>query len=138
MEFAEPQRRGEQRNIMARKNGTGHSNGNGHTVANDIVNIEREIGELMHDIEARIGKLQALAKRSAKDAAEGATEFVSDTVNDAADRVRNGANTVSDEASRMAGDAIRRIEDEVGHRPLLTIAIAAGIGFLAGMAGRRS
>ena len=37
----------------------------------------------------------------------------------------------------MTGDAIRRIEDEVGQRPLLTLAIAAGIGFLAGMAGRR-
>jgi len=64
--------------------------------------------------------------------------FVSDTVNDAADRVRNGASAVSEETSRMAGDAIRRIEDEVGQRPLLTLAIAAGIGFLAGMAGRRS
>jgi ElaB/YqjD/DUF883 family membrane-anchored ribosome-binding protein len=125
-------------NIMARKNGARRSNGNGHTVADDIANIEREIGDLMHDIEARIGKLQALAKRSAKEAAEGATDFVSDTVNDAADRARNGAHAVSDEASLMAGDAIRRIEDEVGHRPLLTIAIAAGIGFLAGLAGRRS
>ena len=120
---------------MARK--TSHSNGNGHTVAEDIVSIEREIGQLMHDIEARIGKLQALAKRSARDAAEGATEFVSDSVAGAADSVRNGANAVSDEAGRMAGDAIRRIEDEVGQRPLLTLAIAAGIGFLAGMAGRR-
>jgi ElaB/YqjD/DUF883 family membrane-anchored ribosome-binding protein len=123
---------------MARKNGARRSNGNGHTVADDIANIEREIGDLMHDIEARIGKLQALAKRSAKEVAEGATDFVSDTVNDAADRARNGAHAVSDEASLMAGDAIRRIEDEVGHRPLLTIAIAAGIGFLAGLAGRRS
>ena len=78
-----------------------------------------------------------MARRSAKDAADGATEFVSDTVTDAADRVRNGANAVSDEASRLGGDAIRRIEDEVGQRPLLTLAIAAGIGFLAGMAGRR-
>lgn len=120
---------------MARRSGTSHSNG--QSVAEDIVSIEREIGELMHDIEARVGKLQALAKRSAKDAAEGATEFVSDSVSGAADSVRNGANAVSDEASRMAGDAIRRIEDEVGQRPLLTLAIAAGIGFLAGMAGRR-
>jgi ElaB/YqjD/DUF883 family membrane-anchored ribosome-binding protein len=38
----------------------------------------------------------------------------------------------------MTGDAIRRIENEVGQRPLLTLAIAAGIGFLAGIAGRRS
>ena len=118
---------------MARKNGTSHSNGNGHTVAEDIATIEHEIGQLMTDIEARVGKLNALARRSAKDAANGATEFVNDTVADAAGRVRNGA----DEASRLGGDAIRRIEDEVGQRPLLTLAIAAGIGFLAGMAGRR-
>jgi ElaB/YqjD/DUF883 family membrane-anchored ribosome-binding protein len=121
---------------MARKS-TSHSNGNGHTVASDVADIEREIGQLMHDIEARVGRLQALARRSAKDAADGATEFVSDTVSGAADSVRNGANAMSDEASRLSGDAIRRIEDEVGQRPLLTLAIAAGIGFLAGMAGRR-
>jgi ElaB/YqjD/DUF883 family membrane-anchored ribosome-binding protein len=122
---------------MARKNSTSHANGNGHTVAEDIVSIEREIGQLMHDIEARVGRLQALARRSAKDAADGATEFVSDSVSDAADRVRNGAHAMSDEAARLSGDAIRRIEEEVGQHPLLTLAIAAGIGFLAGMAGRR-
>lgn len=121
---------------MARKNDTSHSNGNG-TVADDIVSIEREISELMHDIEARVGKLQAMAKRSARDAADNANEFVSETVAGAAESVRNGAHTVSDEAGRVAGDAIRRIEEEVGNRPLLTLAIAAGIGFLAGMAGRR-
>jgi len=121
---------------MARKTSS-HSNGNGHTVAGDVADIEREIGQLMHDIEARVGRHQALARRSAKEAADGATEFVSDTVSDAADRVRNGASAVSDEAGRLSGDAIRRIEDEIGQRPLLTLAIAAGIGFLAGMAGRR-
>jgi ElaB/YqjD/DUF883 family membrane-anchored ribosome-binding protein len=124
---------------MARKSSTTHSNGNGngHTVTEDIASIEREIGELMHDIEARVGKLNALARRGVKDAADGATEFVSDTVSDVADRARNGASAMSDEAARIGGDAIRRIEDEVGQRPLLTLAIAAGIGFLAGMAGRR-
>mgnify|MGYP001301383276 CR=1 FL=1 len=115
---------------MARRN---TSNGNGHSVAEDIADIERESGQLMHDSEARVGKLDSLARRSAKDAANGASEFVSETVSDAADRVRNGA----DEAQRLGGDAIRRIEDEIGQRPLLTLAIAAGIGFLAGMAGRR-
>src|SRR5436190_18140225 len=122
---------------MARKKSSGHSNGNGHTVAEDIASIEREIGQLMHDIESRVGRLNALARRSAKGAASDAAEFVSNSVSDAADRVRNGASTVSEEAARVSGDAIRRIEDEIGHRPLLTLAIAAGIGFLAGMAGRR-
>ena len=122
---------------MARKKSSGHSNGNGHTVAEDIASIEREIGQLMHDIESRVGRLNALARRSAKGAASDAAEFVSNSVSDAADRLRNGASTVSEEAARVSGDAIRRIEDEIGHRPLLTLAIAAGIGFLAGMAGRR-
>jgi ElaB/YqjD/DUF883 family membrane-anchored ribosome-binding protein len=126
--------RGIAEDVMARKV---QSNGNGHTVAEDIANIEREIGQLMHDIEARVGKLNALARRSAKDAAHDASEYVSDTVSEAADRVRNGAHAVSDEAVRLGGDALKRIEEEVGHRPLLTLAIAAGIGFLAGMAGRR-
>lgn len=123
-----------QRNTMARKS---QSNGNGHTVAEDVASIEREIGQLMHDIEARVGRLNALARKNVKDAASDAGEYVSDTVSDAADRVRNGASMMSDEAARMGGDAIKRIEDEVGQRPLLTLAIAAGIGFLAGMAGRR-
>ena len=122
---------------MARKNGTSQNNGNGHTVSDDITEIEREIGQLMQDIEARVGRLNALAKRSVKDAADDASEFVSDTVSDAANRMRNGASSVSDEAARLSGDAIKRIEDEISHRPLLTLAIAAGIGFLAGMAGRR-
>jgi ElaB/YqjD/DUF883 family membrane-anchored ribosome-binding protein len=124
---------------MARKNGTSHANGNGngHTVTEDIANIEREIGQLMHDIEARVGRLNALAKRSARGAAEDASEFVSEAVSEAADRMRNGTTSVSDEAARLSGDAIKRIEDEIGQRPLLTLAIAAGIGFLAGMAGRR-
>jgi ElaB/YqjD/DUF883 family membrane-anchored ribosome-binding protein len=45
--------------------------------------------------------------------------------------------TAAGEAMVLSSDAIRRIEDEVNQRPLLTLAIAAGIGFLAGMAGRR-
>jgi ElaB/YqjD/DUF883 family membrane-anchored ribosome-binding protein len=122
---------------MARKNNASHSNGNGHTISADIANIEREIGQLMHDIEARVGQLHVLARRSAKDVADDASEFVSDAVSGAAERMRHGANTVSDEAARLGGDAIKRIEDEIGQRPMLTLAIAASIGFLAGMAGRR-
>jgi ElaB/YqjD/DUF883 family membrane-anchored ribosome-binding protein len=114
---------------MARKNG--------NTVAGDISEIENEIGQLMRDIETRVSRLNSITRKSATDAANGASEFVSDTISGAADKVRNGAGAVSDEAARMSGDAIRRIEEEIGQRPLLTLAIAAGIGFLAGMAGRR-
>ena len=82
---------------MARKS-NGNGNGNGHTVADDVADIEREIGQLMQDIETRIGRLNTLAKRSARGAADHATEFVSETVSDVADRARNGANAMTDEA----------------------------------------
>src|SRR5262245_40077908 len=62
-------------NIMARK----------HTASDDIVEIEREIGELMHDIETRVGRLNALTRRGAAQAANGASEFVSEAISEAAD-----------------------------------------------------
>ena len=107
------------------------------TVSDDITEIEREIAGLMHDLEQRVGRLNTLSRKSASHAANAATDYVSETISDTADRLRNGAQTVTDEASRLGSDALRRIEDEVEQRPLLTLAIAAGIGFLAGMAGRR-
>ena len=105
--------------------------------SDDVVKIEREIAGLMHDLEERIGRLNTLTKRSAANAASEASDFVTETLSETADRLRNGAHTVGDEASRFGNEALKRIEDEVEQRPLLTLAIAAGIGFLAGMAGRR-
>ena len=126
--------------IMARKGSS--------TASSDIVEIEREIGQLMRDLETRVGRLNELTRRTAQHAANGASDFVSDTLSDATERlregateaterVRNGASAVSDEASRLGRDALNRLEVEIGQRPLLTLAIAAGIGFLAGVAGRR-
>lgn len=124
---------------MARKN---------NTISNDITEIEREISHLMRDLETRVGRLNTLTRRGATDAANGAGEYVSDALADAAermrngateaaDRVRSGANAVTEEASRLGGEALHKIENEINQRPLLTLAVAAGIGFLAGMAGRR-
>ena len=119
-----------------------------NSTSDDIAEIEREIGQLMRDLETRVGRLNALTRRGASNAANGASEYVSETLADAAermregateaaDRVRHGANAVTDEASRLGSEALHKIEDEINQRPLLTLAIAAGIGFLAGMAGRR-
>ena len=118
------------------------------TTSDDIVEIEREIGKLMRDLESRVGRLNTLTRRGASHAASEASEFVSETLAETAERlrngaseatetVRNGAHAMTDEASRFGNDAMRKIEDEIEQRPLLTLAIAAGIGFLAGMAGRR-
>ena len=103
----------------------------------DIAEIEREIAGLMRDLESRVGRLNTLSRKGASHAASEASDYVSETLSETAERLRNGAHAATDEAARFGNDALRRIEDEVEQRPLLTLAIAAGIGFLAGMAGRR-
>jgi ElaB/YqjD/DUF883 family membrane-anchored ribosome-binding protein len=121
---------------------------NGSSTADDIAAIESEIAKLMRDLENRVGRLNTLTKRGASHAASEASEYVSETLAETAERlrssaeeatskVRNGAHAVTDEAARFGNEALRKIEDEIEQRPLLTLAIAAGIGFLAGMAGRR-
>ena len=71
-------------------------------------------------------------------------EIIATALGDAADRFRGGARSVGDEAARfgqeaarVGNDALRRISEEVEHRPLFMLAIAAGVGFLVGLAGRR-
>ncbi len=107
------------------------------TSSDDVADIEREISLLMRDLESRIGRLNTLTKNGASHAASEASDYVSDTVAQASERLRDGAAALGDEASRYGSDALRRVEEEVEQRPLMTLAIAAGIGFLAGMAGRR-
>jgi ElaB/YqjD/DUF883 family membrane-anchored ribosome-binding protein len=107
--------------------------------------IEREIARLMQDLESRVGDLNALR---AAEAAGGASALVSERLSetidrirngahDATDRLSNGAHSATDDAARFGHDALRKVEVEIEQRPLLTLAIAAGLGFLAGMAGRR-
>jgi ElaB/YqjD/DUF883 family membrane-anchored ribosome-binding protein len=114
-------------NIIARKT---------RNTSEDIAEIEREIAGLMRDLENRVG-LNTLSRKGASHAASEASEYVSETLSETADRLRNGAHAMTDEAARFGTEALRKIEDEVEQRPLLTLAIAAGVGFLAGMAGRR-
>jgi hypothetical protein len=42
----------------------------------------------------------------------------------------------SDEAAKLGNDALRRLSNEVEHRPLITLAIAVGVGILVGLASR--
>jgi hypothetical protein len=99
-----------------------------------------EIDELLHQLQRRVGNLTHAGMRSA---ASGANQFagtVSGTLSDLAEKFRsrygNGAQPLGD-AAKLGQDAWRRVAREVEHRPLLTLAVAIGIGYLAGMATRR-
>lgn len=41
------------------------------------------------------------------------------------------------EAQKLGNDALRRLSNEVEHRPLVTLAVAVGVGILVGLASHR-
>jgi ElaB/YqjD/DUF883 family membrane-anchored ribosome-binding protein len=102
------------------------------------------IEALVGDLEKRLHKLNNAARQQASEAGDMMTENLAEL----AERLRAGAEslseTVADKAGRLGddaleigGEALRRLEEEIEQRPLMTLAIVAGIGFLIGMAARR-
>lgn len=105
--------------------------------AEEIAAIE----ELMGDLEKRLSRLSGTARREASGGANEVGDFVTEALERIKSRVRDSAagvtETIADEATKFGHDAFKKLTDEVEHRPLLMLAVAAGIGFLAGMANRR-
>jgi ElaB/YqjD/DUF883 family membrane-anchored ribosome-binding protein len=113
----------------------------------EIAEIERR----MQLLERRLDRLRNSASRTAVqgfDRAVQATDRVSDAViaalGDVIDRFRGSTRGISSEAarfgqdaSRLGGEALRRVSSEIERRPLMMVAIAAGIGILIGLSGRR-
>jgi ElaB/YqjD/DUF883 family membrane-anchored ribosome-binding protein len=94
------------------------------------------IQELMSDLEKRLHRLSGATKREFSGASGEINDFVNDALAGIMDRVREGAHSVTDKATNLSGDAVKKITDEVEQRPLAMLAIAAGIGFLIGWARR--
>jgi len=73
-------------------------------------------------------------------------DIIATAVAELAQRVRGGARGVGEEVSQLSDDALllgnkalRKLTYEVEHRPLLTLAIAVGVGALAfGLLARRA
>ena len=119
--------------------------------SSEFATIERRLRALEQRLEQRLGRLgNATAKASANgvstlmETADRVADVVAAAFGDAAGRLRGGAHSVGDEASRfgkeaarLSGDAVQRLSREVSQRPLIILGVAIGIGILVGMAGRR-
>ncbi len=105
-------------------------------VAGDVENLRTEVGQLVSDLENRLDRLNALTKRGASHAAQGANEAAFDTVAGLTDRLRQSAGSVTDDAAKLGNQALGRVAREIDRRPLLTLAVAVGIGLMAGLARR--
>jgi ElaB/YqjD/DUF883 family membrane-anchored ribosome-binding protein len=106
-------------------------------VAEEVAAIE----ELVGDLDKRLRRLSGATRREVSGASDEVGEFVSETLERIMSRVKANAvgvsQSVADETKRFGNNAFQKLTDEVEQRPLLMLAAAAGIGFLAGLANRR-
>ena len=96
--------------------------------AEEIAAIE----DLMSDLEKRLRRLSGNTRREAS----GASGEISDFVSEALDRITKRVRESADDATHFGTDAFKKLTD-VEHHPLLMLAAAAALGFLAGLANRR-
>lgn len=105
--------------------------------ADEIAAIE----DLMSDLEKRLRRLSDTTHRETAGASNDIRDFVSEALAGIMKRVRESATeateTVADEATRYGTEAFKKLTDEVEHHPLIMLGVAAGVGFLLGLANRR-
>jgi hypothetical protein len=103
-------------------------------------------------IEKELGGRGKSAGRRASASASAAGNQIADAIgpilSEIVDRFRRGQSLAVDEAvsfgneafktgAKLGNDALRRIASEAKQRPLVTLAVAIGVGVLIGIAGRR-
>ena len=98
----------------------------------DVRKIERRLRSLEQQLERVGGRTSA----STAEVAERAGAAIAPVLSSIADRFRGGTHSMSDEAAKLGNDALRRLSNEVEHRPLVTLAVAVGVGILVGLASR--
>jgi ElaB/YqjD/DUF883 family membrane-anchored ribosome-binding protein len=111
-------------------------------MSGDVSAMQADIRHLAGDLQDRLNRLNAISRQGASHASEGVQDFIADTLDNLASKavsqltggVQERVTDFTDEATRMSNKAIKRVSREIDRRPLLTLAIAAGVGYLAGMA----
>ena len=111
--------------------------GYSHAISAEIGNIDQRLRSLERQLE-RVGGRSAA---NAAQAADRVGETIVSALQGMADRVQGGANSVRDEAAKIGSEAaklgnhaLRRLSNEVEHRPLVMLAVAVGVGILVGLA----
>jgi ElaB/YqjD/DUF883 family membrane-anchored ribosome-binding protein len=99
----------------------------------EMANMRDAIGGLSDQISDAASDIGSVAQEQARRGFRHARANVGSMVNDASDRLGVVANSAQSQASSL-GDTL---EDAIQDRPLSTLALALGLGFLAGVIWRR-
>jgi ElaB/YqjD/DUF883 family membrane-anchored ribosome-binding protein len=114
--------------------------------ATNVSAIEGRLRALENELE-RIGRTAGRHTSAGISAAgDQVGDAIASAVTEVVDRFRKGRRFAGDEAARFGNeaakfgakfgnDALHRMASEVEHRPLITLAVAVGVGILIGMAG---
>ena len=94
------------------------------------------IQKLMGDLEKRLNRISGATNREFSGASGDINDFVNQTFNGIIARVRNGAHSASSKATHFSSGAFKKLSDEVEQHPFAMLAIAAGVGFIVGLARR--
>jgi ElaB/YqjD/DUF883 family membrane-anchored ribosome-binding protein len=113
----------------------------------DLSVIEGRLRAIETDL-ARYGRKAGRRASSGMAAAGGQiSDALTPILSEIADRFRDSGRYAGDEAARFGNEAVKigtrmgnqalsRMSEEVERRPLVTLAVAIGVGVLIGMAGR--
>lgn len=103
-----------------------------------IESLEKRIAELTspNTIRSAVAGASNQVGKVASRASNQVGDLVADSLTEIAERMRGSATSVTG-AARASTSALQRIGAEMERRPLMTVAIAVGVGFLAAMMGRR-
>ena len=109
--------------------------------------LSTEIGDIDQRLRALERRLEAIGGHSAVNAVQAVDqvgETIASALGSVAERLRGRADAVRDEVAKIGGgaaklgnQALRRIV-EVEHRPLITLAVAVGVGILVGLASHQA
>jgi hypothetical protein len=117
--------------------------------------FDRNISALEGRLHALQNDLDKLGRRVGRGTSAGVSaagdqigDAIAVAVNEIVQRFRSGRRLAEDEAVRLGhdaakfgakvgNDALERIASEVEHRPLVTLAVAIGVGIVIGMATHR-
>jgi ElaB/YqjD/DUF883 family membrane-anchored ribosome-binding protein len=99
--------------------------------------IARRVASLEQRLK-RIGKREPVAEQdSLGEAVAAALSGIAERFRGSASSIGDGTTNLSNEAVKLGNDAWRRVAKEVEHRPLVTLAVAVGVGILVGLASHR-
>src|SRR5262245_20453185 len=100
-----------------------------------------DIERRLRSIERRLERAGGRASASATQTADHVGDVIASALSGIAERFRGDAGGMADEAAKLGGqvgnNALHRVPKEVEHRPLVTLAVASGVGVLVGLASHR-